>query len=170
MPNVKESGLPALQRLVEQYRREHKTSAVNLREVAAWAIRKGGWEVRRSSAVNILARDLAHAMREEYFTDPQGRRVRKKHAQKLPKQVIEEKLVQLVLWHDVTEAKRPEMQAAFQQRRQGIVMDCSKLSQDVDSYNDNYNSSVPIKLLFDITEDLEDLKHGRGDVDDDSIE
>jgi hypothetical protein len=170
MEKLRESRSVALQRLVEEYRRAHGASSVNLREVAAWAIRAGKWEMRRTSAVNLLVRDLSQSMREQYFTDPQGRRVRKKHAQKLPKQMVEGKLVQLVLWHDMTEAKRPEMQAAFQQRRQGIVMDCNQLSQDVDSYNDNYNDSVSIKLLFDMTEDLEDLKHAREIVEDDSTD
>lgn len=36
-------------------------------------------------------------------------------------------------------------------------MDCRQLRQDVDSYNENYNKSIPIQMVFDFTEDLEEL-------------
>ncbi len=159
MRRLQQTQTQALQGLVEQYRRQNGVSAVNLREVAAWAVRNGLWEVGRSSSVNILSRALANALREEYFRDPQGRRVRKKHAQRIVNEIVDGRHEQLVFWHDITEASRPEMQAAFQQRRRGIVMDCNQLKQDVDSYNENYNSSVPIQMVFDFTEDLKDIEH-----------
>ncbi len=145
-----------LQDIVEDYRRKHGVSSVNLREVAAWAVREKVWEPEPRSAAKMLAEDLRVALREEYFTDPQGRRVRKKHAQRILKEVGDGKHEQLVLWHDIAEATRPQMQAAFQQRRHGIVMDCRQLHQDVCSYNENYNKSVPIQMVFDFTEDIEE--------------
>jgi len=149
-----------LQELVERFRHETGASSVNLKEVAAWAIRKKLWEPERRSAVKMLARSLADALREEYFTDSQGRRVRRKHAQKILKGVTDGRQKQLVLWHDIVEATRPQMQAAFQQRRHGVAMDCKQLKQDVDSYNENYNGGVPIQMVFDFTEDLEELEQG----------
>ena len=32
------------------------------------------------------------------------------------------------------------------------------LKLDVDSYNENFNTSVPIQMVFDFTEDLEELE------------
>lgn len=80
-----------LQDIVEDYRRQTGISSVNLKEVAAWAIREKKWEPERRSAINMLTRGLADALREEYFTDPQGRRVRKKHAQRLSVEVSDGK-------------------------------------------------------------------------------
>ena len=149
-----------LQKLVEQYRKIHKVSSVNVNDVAAWAIRTKAYEPQPSSRMRLLAREISHALREVFFTDSQGRRVRKKHAQRILK---EGKCEQMVLWHDITEASRPQMQAAFQQRRHGVVMDCRQLKIDVDSYNENYNRSVTIQMCFDFEEDLLDLEHEDGD-------
>lgn len=147
-----------LQELVERYRRETGACSVNLKEVSAWAVREKLWEPEQRSMVNMLAQSLADALREEYVTDPQGRRVRKKHAQRISVEVSDGKHEQLVLWHDITVATRPQMQAAFQQRRHGIAMDCRQLKQDVDSYNENHNKSVPIQMVFDFAEDLEEFQ------------
>ena len=154
---VKKSKNQSLQELVDVYRKKFNVKSVDLHEVAAWAVREKLWELDRKPATKMLYKELAIALRDEYFTDPQGRRVRKKHAQRITK---EGGKGQLVLWHDITEASRPEMQSAFQQRRQGITMDCSQLKKDVDSFNENYNKSVPIQMVFDFTEDLEELEQG----------
>lgn len=147
-----------LQELVELYRRRHHVSSVNLQEVAAWAVLEKEYEPPQRSTIKDLARELQAALREAFFTDPQGRRVRKNHAQRTWEDVTDGKHVQRTFWHDITVATRPQMQAAFQQRRQGVVMDCRQLKHDVDSYNDNFNTSVPIQMVFDFREDLEELE------------
>lgn len=158
MERIKKTKRESLQELVEEYRRDNEVPTVNLKDVAAWAIRTNRWIPPQRSTMRILTRDLADALREEYYTDPQGRRVRMKHAQRISR-VGDGERTQLVLWHDITDATRPQMQAAFQQRRHSIVMDCRQLSQDVDSYNENYNTSaVSIQMVFDFREDLEELE------------
>lgn len=142
--------------LVEMYRKIHKVSSINVNEVSAWAVHTRAYEPQPKSTMKLLAREISHALREDFFTDSQGRRVRRKHAQRIS---AGGKDGQMVLWHDITEASRPQMQAAFQQRRHGVVMDCRQLKVDVDSYNDNYNRSVPIQMCFDFEEDLLDLEH-----------
>ena len=49
------------------------------------------------------------------------------------------------------------MHAAFQNRRQQIVMDCHQLYMDTDSYNQNFNKEKPIQMIFDFTLDLAEL-------------
>ena len=159
MRSFKTTKTHLLQDLIEKYRRRHKVSSVNLHEVAAWAVREREYEPEHSSTIKILHQELAAAYREVYYTDQQGRRVRKKHAERVWREVSEGKQEQLVWWHDITDATRPQMQAAFQQRRHGIVMDCRQLKNDVDSYNENYNSAVPIQIWFDFREDLADSEH-----------
>ncbi len=145
-----------MQDKVEEYRQVHGVSSVNLKEVAAWLARNG-WQPRPHDAIAIIARELQESLRDQYIEDPQGRRVRQKHPQKIIKEMKDGSHEQFVLWHDIREATRPQMQAAFQQRRFGVALDCRRLKIDVDSFNENYNKSVPIQLVFDFTEDMQEF-------------
>ena len=120
-------------------------------EMAQWAITNGLWEAPRLLAVKKCAQDLSDAMREEYETDAQGRRVRIKHAAR-----IKRNGKQLTLWGDIHTAKRDFIEIALQQRRQQIYGDCKQLKYDADSFNENYNRGLAIQLSFDFTDDLEE--------------
>ena len=87
-------------------------------------------------------------MREEYITDPQGRRVRKKHAIRNNKQ--------LAFWVDIEdpETTTEQIEEALQARRAMVFTDCRQLKNDMDSYNENWNREDPIQMSFDFTEDL----------------
>jgi len=92
-------------------------------------------------------------MREEYITDPQGRRVRAKHAAR-----VLDHGEQKMLWDDIRMASRDHMHRAFQLRRNQIVGDCRQLKTDVDSFNENANLETPIQMVFDFRRDLEELE------------
>ncbi|NQW24688.1 MAG: hypothetical protein HQ475_14760 [SAR202 cluster bacterium] len=141
-----------LQSIVILYRSDGKSWPATSRELAAWAIANGHWQARRSDLISQCADQISRALREEYITDPQGRRVRTKHPAR-----IEKEGEQLVLWDDIRTASRGHMSIAFQQRRQQIVGDCNQLKSDVDSFNDNRNSLDPIQMRFDFTMDLQEL-------------
>ncbi|HKZ53833.1 MAG TPA: hypothetical protein VJ123_00020 [Anaerolineales bacterium] len=119
------------------------------RQMAAWAVREKRWAPHPSSLISQCAADLAEAMREEYIVDPQGRRVRAKHAARVE---------QAVLWDDIRTAPRDHMEIAFKQRRHQIVGDCRQLKADVDSFNENRSSADPIQMSFDFTNDLLELE------------
>ena len=142
-----------IQTIVQRYQRDGERWPATARNIAAWAIRKGLWEPRKSAVVDQCADHISRAMREEYITDPQGRRVRAKHAARL-KQGEE----QLTLWGDIRTASREHMDVAFKQRREQVVGDCRQLKTDVDSYNENVNEADPIQMIFDFTLDLEELE------------
>lgn len=167
----KQSAKEILQQKAEEWRRETGNSSINTSEVVEWLIRKG-WEPRPRDTRKLLKRELQEALREQYIEDPQGRKVRQKHPQRISVEMKDGSHEQYVLWHDIREASRPQMQAAFQQRRFGIVLDCHRLKIDVDSFNDNWNKSVPIQMEFDFTDDMADLDHDEDhmgyDEDDDS--
>lgn len=138
-----------LQDIVNRYRSEKRPWPTTARNMAVWAINNKLWSMRESQIINRCADDLAKAMRDEYITDPQGRRVRAKHAAKVQ---INEK--QMMLWDDIRTADRKFMDIALQQRRKQIVGDCSQLKADVDSYNQNYNPGEPIQMVFDFSLDV----------------
>ena len=135
--------------IVDKYIESGETWPATAREIAAWAIRNGHWEAYRTTMTSVCAEHLARAMREEYIVDPQGRRVRAKHAARIR---------QTVLWDDIRTATREHMHMAFQQRRQQIVGDCHQLKLDVDSYNENRNDGMPIQMVFDFSLDLMEIE------------
>jgi hypothetical protein len=137
-----------LQDILNKYIKETGDTAVDMNEVAAWAVRNGLYEASPRNTIKQCAHELARAARDEYYTDPQGRRVRKKHAVRQN---------QLVLWADIEAAPPVHMRLSLQQRRMYIVGDCKQLKTDLDSYNDNNLHGAQIQMSFNFTEDLEEL-------------
>jgi hypothetical protein len=141
------------QRIVQRYRETAQPWPAKSVDIARWAIDHKLWEIHPNAVIRQCADQLASAMREEFFTDPQGRRVRLLHAAPYPKNGR-----QYLLWDDMRTAPHKHMRMAFQQRRQQIVMDCHQLKTDADSYNENYNKEAPIQMIFDFDMDLAELE------------
>lgn len=142
-----------MQAIVTRFIKAGETWPASTHEIATWAIQTGNWKPLHSSMVDMCADQLARALREEYITDSQGRRVRAKHAARVRRHDR-----QITLWADIRDADRRHMEIAFQQRRQQIVGDCAQLKRDVDSYNDNRCRTNPIQMVFDFTQDLVEIE------------
>jgi hypothetical protein len=138
-----------LRQYVQQYRDSGRPWPATSREIAVWAIGSGLWKPSQSAIITICAEAFAAAMREEYFTDPQGRTVRAKHAAKVVRAGK-----QLTLWGDMRTENPKFMATAFQNRRSQIVSDCRQLKLDVDSYNENRKPPKPFQLILDFTDDV----------------
>jgi hypothetical protein len=145
-----------LQDIVAKYRNSDQPWPATSKQIAAWAINNKLWQPHRGALIKQCADQLANAMREEYFVDPQGRLVRTNHVAMLKRNGET-----LPLWNDIRTADRAHMAIAFMQRRKQVVGDCRQLKADVDSYNQNYNSGKPIQMVFDFTLDLEELGAGK---------
>lgn len=148
-----ESYKKQMQNIARKYEEAtgHKTYAAN--EVARWAIENGLWKAQETMLIKRCADDLSRALREEYTTDPQGRRARSKHMA-----LISKDGQQIPIWADMRNAPRAHMLTAFHQRRKQIVGDCKQLKTDVDSYNDNYNLGESIQLVLDFTDDVREAE------------
>lgn len=147
-----------LQYIAEKYRDAGKQWPASTTMMARWAIENGMWEPQRGSAVRQCAKELAQALREEYFTDPQGRRVRRMHALRDMSEMPNGEERQMMLWVNIFDATPQQMQAALQQRRMQIIGDCRQLKTDVDSYNDNNKYDAQIQMTFDFRDDLAELE------------
>jgi len=147
---------------VQDYIDAGKPWPATARTIALWLYETGRWRPQRSLAILRCAQDLSKAMREDYITDAQGRRVRAKHAATV---LLGEE--QLTLWDDIRTAKKEHMQIAFQQRRQQIVGDCKQLKTDVDSFNDNNNQGSFIQLTLNFTNDVAEAEAVSRTADDD---
>ncbi len=138
-----------MQKMVHAYREAGEKWPASSREIAYWAINNGHWVPQPSAIVAQCADQISKALRDEYYTDPQGRRVRLNH-------VAHSDGEQLALWDDIRTAKPEHMLLAFQQRRQQILGDCRQLKNDADSYNENRRPERNIQMVFDFTLDLEE--------------
>jgi len=150
----KQSYADQMQRLVAEYRDAGEPWPATSKDIARWLIREGKWNRSERTMVDLCARDVSRCMREEFHTDPQGRRVRTKHAAKFPAPGTEDG--QTTLWDDLRTAPREFMDRAFKGRRNQIVGDCVQLNTDVKSYNENVSPKNPILMLWDLTDDVEE--------------
>jgi hypothetical protein len=142
------------QKIITRYRQSGQPWPATAIEIARWAITNKHWELHPSKVVRQCADQIAQAMRDEFITDPQGRRVRAKHAAPYAEQG---KLT--LKWDDLRTADYAHMETAFAHRRQQVVGDCRQLKVDIDSYNENYNrTDRPIQGCFDFTDDLAELE------------
>jgi hypothetical protein len=146
----------ALQAIVRQYREAGQPWPANKRTIAAWAYSEGLWHPSRRSVIDELAKDIGRAMGVEYMTDPQGRRIRTKHARRQEVE-IDGELVQQTLWDDITTATPEHMQMSFQQRRLMMLHDNHQHKIDVESYNQNWNTAEALEFSYDYTEDLQEM-------------
>ena len=153
MPSTAKNHSEFMQDIVQEYRDDLQLWPATARQIAAWAVHKGDWDPPRGTAVTLCARDVARAMREETYRDPQGRIVRVKHAAWITRGDEQQ-----MLWDDIRTADRDHMQISLQQRRNQIVGNCRQLKADANSYNDNANSGEPIQMLFDFAYDIEELE------------
>lgn len=144
-----------LQDVVNKYIKAGQPWPAEKRIIAAWAYRSGLWKAHPSKLIELCANEIAGAMREEYFTDRQGRRVRAKHAAR----ITDETGKQTTMWGDRT-AGWQFMAVSFQNRRNHILSECHQLKHDVDSYNENDNPGEQIGMVYDFTVDLEELDSG----------
>jgi hypothetical protein len=126
---------------------------VDLNDVYRWARQHHLWEPPSTTLANIFKREMARAAREEYYTDPQGRKVRKKHAV-----VFTEDEKQRSLWADIESAPPDHMKLSLQQRRRGALGEVVQTKIDMDSYNDNNRFGAHLEMSFNFDEDLAELE------------
>ena len=138
-----------LQSIIEDYRRTEQPWPAQAHDIAVWAIRTERWKPQPETIINQCADQLSRAMREEYLTDPQGRRVRAKHVA-----TLEQHGKQMIMWDDIRTASPIHMEIAFQQRRRSVVGDCCQLKTDVDSYNENNPHGTHFQLSLNFENDV----------------
>lgn len=142
-----------LQKIVRDYQQSGQAWPASALDIATWAVNSRRYDLRTPVLLKIASRDIAKAMGEEYITDPKGRRVRAKHPAKVNREGKQE-----VLWDDIRTAPRTHMEQAFTNRRSHIVAECCQVKRDVDSYNDAHPEDMPIQMVLDFTQDVEELE------------
>jgi hypothetical protein len=150
----------AIKDYIARYKREVRNDGLlDPHDVAGWAYKNGLHKPNPKTVIDIIAADIAQAFREEYRTDPQGRRYRAKHAAKtrIGNQTLS-------LWGDLDDPKAPHdhFVTSFGQRRQQIVGDCYQLKTDADVYNDARKPQDPVNVVLDFTLDVLEMQSQQG--------
>lgn len=152
-----------MQAIFDRYTEEVDSSPVSLDNVAAWAIEQGLYRPQPRDVVKLCREALAESLRQEKRIDAQGRKYRAKHS-------VRTNIggVQLSLWADIDNAPRSFMEKSFSQRRKAIADDCFQVKQDVDHFNDENPTELPIQIVLDFTDDVAEMEAAaRRDRDDD---
>jgi len=145
--------LKQLQQIVSDYRATGQPWPATAREIAAWAIREDKWDMAPAAVEKKCAEEIADAMRELYFTDQKGRRVRALHPATVRRQGV-----LFTEWDDLRTASRKHMQISFQQHRKSIVGECRALKAAQDAYNDLHSDEPPLRVSFDFNMDLAEFE------------
>lgn len=144
MPTRREQNIA----IVNRYLATGEAELVEPRRLAEWAINLGLWKAPSETLVKKAMEDFSDAMRNEYVTDPQGRRIRAKVAARVKRDGK-----QTTLWGGL-DSDPQFLRLAFAQRRRLIVGECYQLKLDVDSFNQNRNTDRPVQISFDLEPDL----------------
>lgn len=142
-----------LQRAWRAYEEEIGHVPSSAREASVWAVKHGHVSLPVVDPYDVLADEMARALREEYSTDRKGRRYRVNHAVRVTRRGV-----QYTMWAMLGTAPRSHMQRAFIQRREQVVGDLVQLATDVDVYNDMHKEEAPIQLILDFTHDVDERK------------
>lgn len=128
---------------------------IDMNEVAKWAIAQGRWNPPQYDPLKACARELSSAARQEFYTDPQGREVRRKHCYT----VVDQGGQHHWLWVDIQTAKPDQMHKSAAARRRSSLGDVIQLATDLASYNDNNTHGAQIDMSFNFDEDLAEREH-----------
>ena len=146
-----------LQAVWHTYENERQYKPSSARQAVDWAIAGGLLELPEIDPYDVLAGDMAQALREEFQTDNKGHRYRVNHAVRVTKSGV-----QYSFWGRMGYAPHEHMEKAFAQRRDHIIGECVQLRTDVIVYNDmNQGKNPEIQLVLDFTEDVAEREQSR---------
>ena len=140
-----------IQRWHRQYKHETGIKEVDLKQFAAWMVKKGWPEPEPVSALDRLAKQCAAALREETREDREtGEPYRVNHYYSVTRDGE-----QLHSWFDIDEALREPMQVALTLRREQVVGDVTQLARDAEHWNRRNPHEQPIQIELDFSLDVE---------------
>ena len=144
----------SLQKHVDEYVEETGRILFTTAELGDWAIKTGRWEPPLDLALRQCRHDYSRAIREQYIKNEAGQPVRSKHSRRTK---IGDR--QQYLWGDIESAPREHIESSFNQRREQIVGECRQLDRDKEYWNDKNLGQLPIQLVFDFTDDVEEGRY-----------
>jgi len=145
--------------LVEQWKQAHPEEAkgpVEPHRIAQWAYQRGLWKRPPADPEEVLRKEIARALGNEFITDAKNRDIRKNHAI-----IVEVKtskgLKRRSRWYTIYDAPPQHMKVALSFRRRAALSDVLQLKLDFDSYNDYNKFGATLEEMdFDFNKDIEE--------------
>jgi hypothetical protein len=136
-----------LQRIMRLYKEETGEKELDMHKVAQFAARKGYSLPKPADPIDLLAKKLSDAAREEMRYDKATNKpYRANHA------YVNDQ--QLTLWIDIDEAPRRPMVKSVVKRREQMVSDGVQLTFDVQHWNSINLNEEPIAADMDLTDEV----------------
>lgn len=140
-----------LQYLIHRYRKKTGIKEVDMKIVAKWAVVQGYQPPKPQDPIDMLAKSLARAARQETRTDEKTQLpYRANHALR-----IQQDYIQRTLWFDIDEATRSQILKSLINRREQMVGDAYQLTLDTAHWNRSNPTEEPIQIPLDFTDDVE---------------
>ena len=138
-------------RIIRLYKETTGRAEIDMHEVAKFAARKGWPLPKPADPLDLLAKELSQAAREEVRRDKStGQPYRANHAM-----TVRRGAQQMTLWIDIDEAPRKPMVKCLVQRREQMVGDGLQLTLDADHWNSIHPEDEPIDLPMDLAPDID---------------
>lgn len=146
-----------LQKIHRLYKEVTGEKEVNPHKVAEFAIKRGMEAPKPQTAVDLLAKKISKALRQEMRVDKvTGSPYRANHAFQANGQ--------MTLWIDIDEAPRKHMMKSVRMRREQMVGDALQLTFDTEHWSRVNPEETPIDVDLDLTLDVE-LRKASEDID-----
>jgi hypothetical protein len=139
------------QRFLRYYRSKTGERELDMHKIAAYAKRHGWKMPKPPSDVDLLAKQFADDAQAEMKIDHEsGRPYRVYHAIPVPGETLN-----LFVYVDIDEATRYQMLKSSVHRREMMVSDGVKLTNDLEHWNRKNPDQDPIQLPMDLRMDIE---------------
>lgn len=146
------AGKKQLQKIIALYRIKSGETELDPKKIAEFALRNGVELPQPKSPLELLAREISVAAREDLRRDETTKRpYRAYHS--LPIEHADGQVS--FVFVDIEDATRPQMHRSLTKRREQMVGDAVHLIYDADRWNSQNPHLEPIQMALDFTPDVE---------------
>lgn len=146
------AGKKQLQKIIALYRAKTGETELDPKKMAEFALKNGIDLPKPKEPLELLAREISVAAREELRRDEQTKRpYRAYHS--LPIEHADGQVS--FVFVDIEDATRPQMHRSLTKRREQMVGDAVHLTYDADRWNSQHPDLEPIQMALDFGPDVE---------------
>lgn len=141
-----------LQKIIALYRIKTGETELDSRKMAEFAVKNGIDLPRPKDPLDLLAHEISVAAREELRRDEKSKRpYRAYHS--LPIEHADGQVS--FVFVDIEDATRPQMHRSLNKRREQMIGDALRLTDDADRWNSKHPELEPLQFPLDFGPDVE---------------
>lgn len=141
-----------LQKIIALYRIKTGETELDPKKMADFAVKHGVELPRPKDPLEILAHEISVAAREELRRDEKTKRTYRAY-HSLPIEHADGQVS--FVFVDIEDATRPQMDRSLKKRREQMIGDAVRISDDADRWNSQHPDLEPIQIELDFGPDVE---------------